>query len=111
MKLMTKEIERRLPKLGATENQNVAPVIVKFFDPTGSWTWYAIEGERQKDGDWIFFGMVDGFEKELGEFSLNELITAKNGLSGLKALPIERDIWFTGYVLNKESLEVTKPGG
>jgi Protein of unknown function (DUF2958) len=35
-----------------------------------------------------------GFEEELGYFSLNELKTAKEGLRGLRALPIERDIHF-----------------
>ena len=109
MKLLTKEIEQQLPKLGATEKQDAAPVIVKFFDPTGSWTWYAVEGEKQPDGDWVFFGMVDGFEKELGEFSLYELEHAKDGVSHpLRRLPIERDLYFDGYVLDKRNLTVTK---
>ena len=66
-------------------------IVVKFFEPTGSWTWYVTEGEKQEDGDWLFFGLVDGFEKELGYFSLNELIGAKEGVRGLQSLPIERD--------------------
>jgi hypothetical protein len=44
--------------------------------------------------DFLFFGLVDGFVPELGYFSLNELKTAKEGLRGLQALPIERDVWF-----------------
>ena len=107
MKLLTKAIEAKLPKLYATDGQNLTPVVVKFFDPTGSWTWYAIEGEKQEDGDWLFFGMVDGFEKELGYFTLNELIHAKDNCHGLRSLPIERDKWFDGYVLNKETKSVT----
>jgi hypothetical protein len=44
--------------------------------------------------DFLFFGLVVGHVPELGYFSLNELKTAKEGLRGLRALPIERDVWF-----------------
>jgi hypothetical protein len=93
MKLLTKEILKKLPKRYSQENEKDPIVICKFFDPTGSWTWYAIEGEQDGD-DFIFFGLVKGFESELGYFSLRELETCKNGMRGLQALPIERDINF-----------------
>jgi hypothetical protein len=77
----------------------------KFFDPVGSWTWYATEGSPvDEEGyydtnkpkvDYLFFGLVVGFEKELGYFSLTELQTLKEGMRGVRALPIERDIYFT----------------
>ena len=80
-------------------------VVCKFFDPVGSWTWYATEGSPvDEDGyydtdkekvDYLFFGLVVGFEKELGYFSLTELQTLKEGLRGIRALPIERDVYFT----------------
>jgi Protein of unknown function (DUF2958) len=54
--------------------------------------------------DYLFFGLVVGFEKELGYFSLHELKTAKEGLRGLRALPIERDIHFRSRRLS----EITK---
>ena len=44
MKLLTKEIKRRLPALYSQENEKDPMVICKFFDPSSSWTWYAIEG-------------------------------------------------------------------
>lgn len=97
MMLLTKEIRKRLPKLRETEGQgDDAIVIVKFFDPCGSWTWYAVEGEPILDDggnevDFHFFGLVDGFEKELGTFSLNELASVKNRFG----LGIERDMYFT----------------
>lgn len=101
MLLMTKAIERAMPKLYSTESERYSKVIVKFFDPTGSWTWYVLEG-AQEDGDWRFFGLVDGFEKELGYFMLSELQHAKDGMRGLQSLPIERDLWFNeGYVVDK----------
>ena len=72
MKLLTKAIENKMPKLGS-QDQNEDPIcIVKYFDPTGSWTWFAYEGERQEGGDYLFFGLVKGFvEKlcELGSYS------------------------------------------
>ena len=87
MKLLTKEILKRLPALYSQENNPDPIVQVKFFDPCGSWTWYATEF----DGKDIFFGMVDGFEKELGNFSLSELQSFKGRLG----LGIERDLYFT----------------
>ena len=52
-KLLTVEIKKKLPKLGAMENTpaDQVPIVVKFFSPTSSWTWYATEGEEQENGD------------------------------------------------------------
>lgn len=95
MKLMTLEIQRTLPPLYHFEKTKTPPVAtVKFFDPTGSWTWYVAEGAKQEDGDWLFWGAVDGFEFEYGYFTLSELEHAKDGCRGIQALPIERDLYF-----------------
>jgi len=96
MKLLTQEIIHRLPKLGSQDGKDPreVKVVAKFFDPTGSWTWYVTEGEQREDGDWEFFGFVRGFENELGYFTLNELEHAKDGLRGLRGVPIERDLNF-----------------
>jgi hypothetical protein len=105
MKLLTKEIENKLPKLYSTEGQNIAPVIVKFFTPWSNWTWYAVEGEQLEDGDWQFFGLVDGHEKELGYFNLSELADVR-GPGAFRCLGIERDRYFDGMILDKENLAV-----
>ena len=91
MKLLTKEIERKLPKLHSQEEVKNPKIIVKFFHPLSNWMWYVIEGEIDLDGDLLFFGLVDGFERELGYFSLKELEEIK-----VKGLGIERDKFF-GY--------------
>lgn len=106
MKLLTEAIISQLEKnpLYSGDDKNVVPVLVKFFTPWSSWTWYATEAERQEDGDWLFFGLVDGLEKELGYFRLSELQSVR-GKFGLK---IERDMYFDGYVLDKESNTVRK---
>lgn len=100
MQLLTKEIKDTLPKLYSQENEKDPMVYVKFFDPTGSWTWYITEGE-ERDGDFLFFGFVIGFDAELGYFTLSQLLNAKKGLTGLKALPIERDLYFTPCRLSR----------
>lgn len=94
MQLLTEELRKKLPALYSQENETDPMVYSKFFDPVGSWTWYATEGEEQ-DGDFLFFGLVIGFESELGYFTLNELKTAKENASGIQAMPIERDLYFT----------------
>tara|TARA_R110002020_G_scaffold58435_1_gene160257 strand:+ start:204 stop:524 length:321 start_codon:yes stop_codon:yes gene_type:complete len=90
MKLLTKEILDRLPKLYATENDGQQAVVqVKFFTPDGSHTFYATE----YDGENRFFGLVtDGYgAPELGYFLLSELEAARGPGLGL---PIERDRYF-----------------
>jgi hypothetical protein len=67
-------------------------ILVKFFTPWSNWSWFVTEAEKQEDGDWLFFGMVHGLEKELGYFVLSEL-TSIRGRFGLK---IERDMHFEG---------------
>ena len=83
---MTEEIRNRLPKLGETEGQEDPIVQVKFFTPDAGWTWWALEF----DGEDLFFGLVHGFEKELGYFNLSELKSHKGPLG----IGIERDKWF-----------------
>jgi len=92
--LLTKELEKKLPPLYANENVKDPLVIVKFFSPYSNWTWYATEGERTEDGDFRFFGLVDGFEKELGYFSLRELEDVTISFGGVKVPGVERDLWF-----------------
>ena len=100
MKLLTEKIKKALPALYSTERikKEDKEFVCKFFDPLGSWTWLVAEGEEQEDGDWLFFGLVDGFEKEWGYFSLNELETLNIGLG----LGIERDICFGDSSLHPE---------
>ena len=102
MKLMTKEIETKIKPLRHFETSGEKPIaVVKYFDPSGSWTWYVAEGEKQEDGDWLFWGAVDGFEFEYGYFRLSELQHAKDGCTGLQALPIERDLYFSPTLLSE----------
>ena len=104
MELLTQDIIERLPRLGSQDGKppTEVTVVAKFFDPTVSWTWYVVEGEQREDGDWEFFGLVRGFETELGYFTLKELEHAKDGLPGLKAVPIERDMYFgTDHTLSE----------
>lgn len=102
MKLITKEVESALLKspLYSTEKEKRSKVIVKFFTPWSNWTWYVIEGNKEKEtGVWTFFGLVEGLETELGYFTLSELESVR-GPAGLK---IERDMYFDGKFVDKET--------
>ena len=92
MKLLTEQIKSKLPALGSTEMTpcDDKVFVCKFFNPMGDWTWLVAEGEEQEDGDWMFFGLVEGFEKEWGYFGLRELESVDVGFG----LGIERDICF-----------------
>ena len=91
--LLPEDILKRLPPLYATEEDEVLLAQVKFFYPDFSWIWYGIEF----DGNDLFFGLVDGFEKELGYFRLSELMTNR----GKFRLPIERDLYFKPTPISK----------
>jgi len=100
VKLLTKELRRKIPSLYSTENDADPIVQAKFFTPDSNWTWYIIEF----DGKDIFYGYVVGFEAELGYFSLSELENVR-GPFGLK---VERDLHFKPIPLSKiTSGEVT----
>jgi hypothetical protein len=86
MKLVTNELRAALPPLYSTEHEGDPVARVKFFTPWSNWTWYGVEF----DGQDLFFGLVVGFETELGYFSLREL----EGLRGPGGLRIERDLFF-----------------
>ena len=93
MKLLTKEIEKKIPALYSTEDVKVEEkkVNVKFFTPDSNWTWWAWEGQRIGD-DYEFFGIVEGHVIEIGYFRLSDLEKVR-GPFGLK---VERDKWFDG---------------
>jgi len=91
--LLTKENRKALPALYSNENNPDPMVQVKFFTPDSNWTWYATEF----DGEDRFFGLVDGFEVELGYFSLSEMRSARGPLG----LPIERDMYFNPRPLSQ----------
>ena len=97
MQLLTKEVRKALPKLGSQDGKGLdAVAYAKFFDPCSGWTWYATEGQDE-GSDYLFFGWVQGFENELGYFSLNEL----QSVVGPLGLGIERDLNFTPKTLRE----------
>ena len=99
MKLLTKEIRRKLPPLYSQDGKGgKAVALVKYFSPSSSWTWYASEF----DGEDTFFGLVDGQFKELGYFSLKELEEVR----GPMGLPIERDLYWHTKTLEEIAPEM-----
>ena len=100
MKLLTQKIIKELPALYSQEKKGGdAMVVVKFFTPDANWTWFATEFDP-KEG--IFFGLVDGLDKELGNFSLIDLETVRGPIG----LPIERDLYWTPKTLKEIAPEM-----
>ena len=91
--LLPKEVLDKLPKLGETESQKNPLAIVKFFFPDFDWQWYVVEF----DGEDLFYGLVHGFEKELGYFRLSELMSNRGKL-GCK---IQKDLYFEPTPVNE----------
>jgi len=100
MKLLTKAIVERFAKVGGQDKPD-AIVICKFFDPCGSWSWFATEYDPV---DRIFFGLVQGFETELGSFSLDELESYR----GRMGLGIERDLYWKEQTLEEVRAKIER---
>ena len=113
MKLLTKEIRKKLPPLYSQDSKGGKTVAyVKFFTPDSNWTWWATEGSpiKDKEGnevDFHFFGLVDGHFKELGYFNLSELEEVRGPLG----LPIERDLYWEPKTLEEIAPEMFKGTG
>lgn len=93
MKLITKKIAKKLPKIGATDKLKPEYITIplKLFLPGGRWTWYITEYDP-KEG--LMFGYVksglDPNFDELGYSSLEEL----EELKGPYGLTVERDMYW-----------------
>lgn len=98
MKLITKEIEKRIAKYPLYSQDgkgDKAKVICKFFGGS-CWSWYATEGNILPDGDIEFFGLVvSNYGAEYGYFTLSELTSIKFPPFGLG---VERDMYFEGTI-------------
>ena len=94
MKLLTDRLKKTLPTIGSQEHKNLnAIVYIKCFTPWSNWTWYVTEF----DGKDLCFGLVIGFEREIGYFLLSEL----ESISGPFGLKVERDIYFKPKTINQ----------
>ena len=127
MRLITKQIESLFKKIGNQEKVDDPTVVVKFFNPSGSGTWYATELiyvinrkyknkepeileveaskiDQSKDYevvDMMFFGYVSIFgdhNDEYGYFRLSELESVKCPPFGMG---IERDLYFDPKPISK----------
>jgi hypothetical protein len=88
MKLMTKAIEKKARSQYLRGSDMEQKIVAKFFTPTSSWTWYLMNQDPD-DPDYLW-GIVKGFEVEIGSFSLSDLQKYR----GRFGLAIERDLHF-----------------
>ena len=90
-KLMTKELGDTIPAIGATDNVADYDAVLapaKLFSPYNGWTWYITEWDLETG---LCFGLVEGFELELGYFDLTELAEA----TVFGSVPaVERDLYW-----------------
>ena len=97
-KLMTKELGDTIPALYANENVEHYDAVLapaKLFSPYNGWTWYITEWDP-KTG--LCFGLVEGFETELGYFDLTELAE----VTVFGSVPaVERDLYWKPTTLGE----------
>ena len=96
--LMTEKLADTIPALGA--NSNVADcddilAPAKLFSPYSNWTWYITELDHETGQ---CFGLVEGFERELGYFDLTELAET-TVFGGVPA--VERDLYWQPKTLGE----------
>ena len=75
MLMLKDEILKNAPAVGSTDGtpENEKPVVFTATHANG-WKWTAYEAERVEMDDILCFGRVDGFESELGYFTVDELL-------------------------------------
>ncbi len=99
--LLTKAILARLPPLESQASKGMEAIVqVCFFTPSSYWTWWAVEYDPKTQ---IFFGLVQGDEREMGYFSLKEL----ESIRGPLGLGVERNLHWTPKPL-REVMEPRK---
>lgn len=79
MQMMTSEIERafkQAPLYSKDGQGKSAKVIVYFFNPFGRGTWLITEGEKQSNGDWLFYGYCHIYNWEWGYVTLSQIQSA-----------------------------------
>ena len=97
-KLMTKELGEKIPALYANENVDDYDAVLapaKLFSPYTGWRWYITEWNAAT-GE--CFGLVEGFETELGYFDLTELSEAT--VFG-RVPAVERDLYWKPQTLGE----------
>ena len=89
MELLTKELKKQLPPIYSTEDIDYKDkvAVCKFFLTGTALTWYAVEFDPATEE---FFGLIDGYDKELGYFTMQEL----KSIRGQFNMPVERDLSF-----------------
>lgn len=99
-KMMTEEIRKAIPDLYAQDGKGREAIAYVHYFSLNGWHWYGTEF----DGDDTFFGLVRGFEEELGYFSLSELESLEGRIADTLPIPIklvERDIHWTPKPLSE----------
>lgn len=99
MELLPKELFKQVPRLYEQENVEDPIVHIKYFTPDANWYWLTTEVDE--DGD-VMFGLVYGFEKEWGYYSLTELKQVRGALG----LPVERDLYYEPRPVSEVSREI-----
>ena len=97
-KLMTKEIGDTIPALYANEQVNdydSVLALAKLFSPYTGWCWFITEWDPETG---LCFGLVEGYETELGYFALTELAEA-TVFGGVPA--VERDLYWKPKTLGE----------
>jgi len=107
MQLLTPAQLAALPPLYSQEHVADPLVVCKFFDPSGSWSRFVLEGQpaptEEADDDALLFALVQGHEVELGYVALSELRRYRGPLG----LGLERDLHWTPTPLSvvRENLD------
>ena len=97
-KLLTRELAVTIPPLYTNDGADAPDAVVarlKLFSPYNGWRWYVTEWDAETG---LCFGLVEGFETELGYFELTEL----SDVTVFGSVPaVERDLYWEPMTLGE----------
>lgn len=94
-RLLSEELRKALPSLREQDGVKDPIVHAAFSFAASGWIWFVTESQQEGD-DFLFYGLVIGFESEWGYFGLRELEEID-----VNDLRVERDLTFQPMPFSK----------
>lgn len=108
MKLITKQLEKTIPKLYSTENTPTQEkkVYIHYFIPLLNWDWWICEYDKEEK---LFFGYANLNDPQNAEWGYVSLTELEDISEAYPACQVERELNFQPTIISQIQHESLKP--